>query len=215
MLSALAQHFLQWENFFRGLGVFGVIAFAIAIVLLQIFCLPLSPFGIMAGVFFGVANGFVAVELGTGLGAAINFLLSRYFVRERVARWLSSHEKFQLIDAAIGREGWKIVALLRFCPIPFGLANYSYGLTAVRFAPYMLATVFAIMPANFFFVWFGATSHNALAVLTGGVKATPGQTAFTVVGLVAFFLVLSYVGKIAHSAVTKPNPPAGASPELE
>ena len=149
MLSALSQYFLHWENFFRSLGFFGVLIFALMIVALQLFCLPLSPFGIMAGLFFGVANGFAAVELGTGLGAAINFLLSRYFLRERFAHWLSNHEKFQLIDAAIGREGWKIIALLRFCPIPFGLANYCYGLTAVRYLPYLLATVLAIIPANF------------------------------------------------------------------
>ena len=207
MLSALCQYFLHWETFFRSLGFFGVLIFALMIVVLQLFCLPLSPFGIMAGLFFGIANGFAAVEIGTGFGAAINFFLSRYFLRERFAHWLSGHEKFQLIDAAIGREGWKIIALLRFCPIPFGLANYSYGLTAVGFLPYLLATVCAIIPANFFFVWFGATSHDALAVLTGSAQATPGQAAFTVIGLVAFFLVLSYVAKIARGAIARGDQP--------
>lgn len=216
MLSALSQYFLQWETFFHGLGFLGVLAFALTIVLLQMFCLPLAPFGIMAGLFFGVANGFVAIELGTSLGAAINFLVSRHVMRERVARWLGSHEKFRLIDTAIGREGWKIIALLRFCPIPFGIANYSYGLTAVGFAPYMIATVFAIIPANLFFVWFGATSHDlALAVLTGGARATPNQAAFTAVGLVAFFIALTYVAKIARAAIARHEPVSGAAAENE
>ena len=210
MLSALSQYFLHWESFFHGLGFFGVLAFALTIVLLQIFCLPLAPFAIMGGLFFGAANGFIAIELGTGLGAAINFLLSRHILRAPVTRWLGSHEKFRLIDTAIGREGWKIIALLRFCPIPFGLANYSYGLTAVGFLPYMLATVFAIIPANFFFVWFGATSHDlALAVLTGHAKATPNQAVFTVVGLIAFFAALSYVAKVARAAIARHEPVAG------
>lgn len=210
MLSALSQYFLQWETFFRGLGILGVLAFALTLVLLQLFCLPLAPFGIMAGLFFGAANGFVAVELGTGVGAAINFLISRHVLRERVSRWLGTHEKFRLIDTAIGREGWKIIALLRFCPIPFGLANYSYGLTAVGFVPYMLATVFAIIPANFFFVWFGATSHDlALAVLTGQVKGTPNRAIFTIVGLVAFFVALTYVAKIARAAIARHEPTSG------
>jgi uncharacterized membrane protein YdjX (TVP38/TMEM64 family) len=208
MISELSQYFLHWETFFRGLGFLGVLAFALTIVVLQLFCLPLSPFGIMAGLFFGLANGFAAVEIGTGVGAAINFLISRHVLRERVARWLGTHEKFRLIDTAIGREGWKIVALLRFCPIPFGLANYSYGLTAVGFLPYMLATVCAIVPANFFFVWFGATSHDlALTVLTGGgVKAAPNHAIFTVVGLIAFFVALTYIGKIARSAIARHDP---------
>jgi uncharacterized membrane protein YdjX (TVP38/TMEM64 family) len=207
MLSALSQYFLHWESFFHSLGFLGVLAFALAIILLQLLCLPLSPFGIMAGLFFGVANGFIAVELGTALGAGCNFLLSRYTMRERVARWLSGHEKFRLIDRAIGQEGWKIIALLRFCPIPFGLANYSFGLTAVGFGPYMLATVFAIIPANFFFVWFGATSRDlALSLLAGQAKTTPNQTIFTVVGVVAFFLALTYVGKIAKAAIARHEP---------
>ena len=214
MISALSQYFLHWETFFHGLGIFGVLAFALTIVLLQVFCLPLAPFAIMAGLFFGAANGFVAIELGTGLGAAINFLLSRHILRAPVTRWLGAHEKFRLIDTAIGREGWKIIALLRFCPIPFGLANYSYGLTAVGFLPYMLATVFAIIPANFFFVWFGATSHDlALAVLTGGAKATPNQAILTVVGLIAFFVALSYVAKIARAAISRHEPAPVAAPE--
>jgi len=203
MLSALSQSFLQWQHFFQDLGIFGAVVFALSIFVLQIFCLPLSPFGIMAGLFFGVRNGFLAVQLGTFLGAAVNFLVSRYFLRERISRWLAGHEKFQLIDEAIGREGWKIVALLRFCPIPFGLANYSYGLTAVRYVPYLLASFFAIMAPNFFFVWFGATSQDALAVLTGQARVTSGQTAFTVIGLVAFFAVLTYVGRLARTAVAR------------
>lgn len=203
MLNAFSEHFLKWEHFFHSLGFIGVLAFATVLIVVGIFCLPLSPFGIMAGLFFGVGQGFVAVEIGTGACAAINFLLSRYFVRERVTRWLRGHEKFQLIDAAIGREGWKIVALLRFCPIPFGIANYSFGITAVRFVPYVSATVVAIIPANFFFVWFGATSRDALAVLSGTASATPGQAAFTIVGLVAFFAALTYVTRIARAAIAR------------
>jgi uncharacterized membrane protein YdjX (TVP38/TMEM64 family) len=203
MLHALRQTFLQSQDFFHGLGFFGVILFALTLVALQLVGLPLAPFAIMAGLFFQTAKGFAAVQLGTSLGAALNFLLARYLFRERVTRWLGHHEKFRLIDAAVGREGWKIIALLRLCPIPFGLANYSYGLTAVGFVPYLLATFFAIIPANFFFAWFGATSQDALGVLTGSAKAPPGQIVFTVVGLVAFFLVMRYVAKIAHTAIAR------------
>jgi uncharacterized membrane protein YdjX (TVP38/TMEM64 family) len=202
-MSAISQSFLHWENFFHSLGWLGLLIFALALVALQFFCLPLAPFAVIAGLFFGLPKGFAAVQLGTSLGAALNFLLARYFFRERVTRWLGTHEKFRLIDAAIGREGWKIITLLRLCPIPFGLANYSYALTAVGFLPYLLATVFAIVPANFFFVWFGATSHDALEAVTGGAKAPPGQMAFTVVGLVAFFVALTYVARIARAAIAR------------
>ena len=96
------------------------------------------------GFFVGALLGrYLGLMLGCALGASVNFLISRHLARERVARWLGSHEKFRLIDDAIGREGWKIVLLLRFVPIPFGLANYCYGLTPVRFWPYLAATCLA------------------------------------------------------------------------
>ena len=203
-MSAFSQQILQWERFFQDLGWGGVLVYAALIVGLQVFCAPLSPVAIAAGLIFGLGRGFVAVELGTVVGAALNFIAARYLMRERISRWLMRHEKFRLIDAAIGREGGKIVALLRFCPIPFGIANYSYGLTAVGFVPYMLATVLAIIPANFFFVWFGATSHDALAAATGAQSATPpGKIIFTIIGLIAFFAALTYVARIARAAVAK------------
>ena len=203
-MTALTQKILEWQSFFQGLGWLGVLTYALVIVAAQLLCAPLSPVAVAGGLIFGLGRGFAAITLGTGLGAVVNFLLSRHFARATIQRWLAHHEKFKLIDAAIGREGWKIIALLRFCPIPFGLANYCYGLTAVRFGPYLVATIFAVMPANFFFSWFGASSHDALAAVGGtGQAAQPGRWVFTVVGLVAFFCALTYVAKIARAAVQR------------
>ena len=203
-VNFLSVKILESQQFFQGLGWVGVFAYALVILIAQVFCLPLSPIAVAGGLIFGLGRGYAAITLGTGLGAVVNFFLSRYLARATVQRWLAHHEKFKLIDAAIGREGWKIVALLRFCPIPFGIANYSYGLTAVRFLPYWLATLVAIIPANFFFVWFGASSNDALAAVSGAGQATPpGKIIFTIVGLVAFFAALTYVTKIARAAVAR------------
>jgi uncharacterized membrane protein YdjX (TVP38/TMEM64 family) len=204
MVQAFSQKILESQQFFQQLGWLGVFAYALLIVAAQLFCLPLSPIAVAGGLIFGLGRGFVAITLGTALGAVVNFFISRYLARATVQRWLAHHEKFKLIDAAIGREGWKIIALLRFCPIPYGLANYSYGLTAVRFLPYWLATIFAVIPANFFFVWFGASSQDALATVSGAAQAAPpGKIIFTVVGLVSFFAALTYVTKIARAAVAR------------
>ncbi len=207
-MTALSQHLLQWQQTFQDLGLLGMAAYALLIIVLGIFCAPLSPFGIAAGVIFGLWRGFLTVEIATTLGAAANYLISRHFARDRVKRWLGEHEKFKLIDAAIGREGWKIIALLRFCPIPFGIANYSFGLTAVRFWPYLFATALAVIPANFFFVWFGASSHDALNAMGGHGATPPGKFIFTAIGLVAFFAALTYVTRIARAAIAKKDEPA-------
>ncbi len=203
-VNALSEKILESQQFFQGLGWLGVLAYAALIVVVQVVCLPLSPLAVAGGLIFGLGRGFAAITIGTGIGAVVNFLAARYLARGAVQRWLGHHEKFKLIDAAVGREGWKIVALLRFCPVPFGIANYSYGLTAVRFLPYWIATLFAIIPGNFFFTWFGASSHDALATVSGAGQAEPpGKMIFTVIGLVAFFCALTYVTKIARAAVAR------------
>jgi hypothetical protein len=72
----------------------------------------------------------------------------------------------------------------------------------------MVATVVAILPANFFFVWFGATSEDALEVLSGRSTVGTGKLVFAVIGLVAFFAVLTYVTRIARAAIAKKDEPA-------
>ena len=194
---------------FEQFGWLGVLAYALAVVLLQMVIVPLSPVALAAGAGFGFWKGFVAITLGTNTGAAINFLISRHLARNAVQRWLGHHEKFRLIDSAVAREGWKIIALLRFCPIPFGLANYAYGLTAIGFWPYFLATFFAIIPANCFFVWLGSSAQHGLAAAAGAEQARhPGEYVFLAVGLIAAFLVLRHITKLAKAAVAKADSPA-------
>ena len=211
MLHWLSNLVHSSHDKFARLGWLGVLAYAGLIVLLQMVAVPLAPFALGAGEVFGFWKGVITITVGTNAGAAINFLISRYIARNAVNRWLGHHEKFRLIDSAIGREGWKIIALLRLCPLPFGLANYAYGLTAVRFWPYCLATFVAIIPANCFFVWLGMSARQGLAAATGHAEQarTPGEWTLTAVGLIAFFFALRHITKLAKAAVAKADQPLG------
>lgn len=215
-MASLLQYLTSWQSTFQQLGWLGVFAFAGGIVALQMIFAPLAPVAIAAGAIFGFWGGVVAITVGTNVGAVINFLLSRYVARSAVTRYLAHHEKFRLIDAAIGREGGKIVAMLRLCPMPFGLANYCYGITAVRFWPYFFATFFAIIPANCFFVWIGASAKEGLAAATGaGHTRHPGEYVLLGGGLVAGFCVLSYITRLAKAAVAKGTPAAESTPAAQ
>ncbi len=213
ILQQLVAQLLEWQDTLQGYGWLGLAAFAVALVLLQMALIPLSIFAIAGGAIFGFGKAFVAITIGTNLGAVVNFLLSRYVARRSVSRYLAHHEKFRLIDAAIGREGGKIVALLRLCPLPFGLANYCYGLTSLRFWPYFIATFLAILPTNVFFVWLGASAQEGLVALTGTGRARhPGEYVLLGVGLVAAFCALAYITRVAKAAVAKGERPAAAAP---
>ena len=202
MLEHLVQFLERLQQSISGMGALGIFAFAGVFVLAQMFMVPCAPLGMAAGVFFGFGRGSLSLMLGCALGASVNFLISRHLVRERVARWLNKHEKFRLIDGAVAREGWKIVLLLRFVPIPFGLANYCYGLTPVRFWPYLAATCVAVILPNSLFVWIGTTLQGGLAALHGkGRPIHPMEYALIGVGIIAAVLALRYVAKVARNAV--------------
>ena len=203
-MASLTDILTQSQDKFQQLGWPGIFVYAGGIVVLQMVLSPVSPVAVAAGLIFGFRGGIAAVTLGTSVGAAVNFLVARYVARNAIARRFSHHEKFRLIDAAVGCEGGKIIALLRLCPIPFGIANYCFGLTAVRFWPYLIATFIATIPANSFFVWLGVSAHRGLAVVAGTQQPRhPGEYVLIGVGLIAGFLALRTITRVARNAIEK------------
>ncbi|HEX3445098.1 MAG TPA: VTT domain-containing protein, partial [Chthoniobacterales bacterium] len=111
------------------LGPMGIFLVALLLGIGSLIFLPASPFIIAGSAVFGFPLGLVGALTGIALGAAGGFCLSRWFLRKEISAHFRKHATFRAIDMAIEKEGWKIVILLRLCPIPFGLANYLYGLT--------------------------------------------------------------------------------------
>lgn len=155
---------MNWlENYLQNLGNMGaplVVVFVLSFAGLSLLGLPLIPFAVTGGILFGIVGGMTWVVAGSTLGAAAGFLVSRYMARGWVARLVNNNPKLALIDQAIHREGWKIIALLRMCPLPFGFSNYAYGLTKVSFWHYLGATAIGILPAEVVSVCLGAAGRK-------------------------------------------------------
>jgi uncharacterized membrane protein YdjX (TVP38/TMEM64 family) len=172
---AIASHFLPVVPILQNLcgwvgslGPFGVFLVALLLGIGSLFFLPASPFIIAGSAVFGFALGVPGALAGVALGAAGGFCLSRWFLRKEISAHLRRHSTFCAIDTAIEKEGWKIVILLRLCPIPFGLANYLYGLTAVRFRAYMIATMLGSLPSLLLFCQLGSAGKAGLDALSSG-----------------------------------------------
>src|SRR5438876_583979 len=209
----LAMKFLpvqQWLGSFNDwvaqMGAVGIFIFigvyAVATVLLA----PGAILTIGAGFAFGLWKGFLAVSAGSNLGAALAFLVARFIARERVAAIAQRNEKFREIDKAIGKQGAKLIFLLRLSPlIPFNLSNYFYGLTGVKFWPYVLASWIGMMPGTFLYVYIGTAGKAAVSAEAGGEAMKHGWQYWTFmsVGLAATIVVTIWVTKIARHAVRK------------
>lgn len=186
---------MHWlEVYLSGLGewgVFGGLIFLVSFVGLSLFGLPLVPFAVASGLLFGMAGGLAWMVAASTLGAAAGFCLSRYVARERFARMMHKYPQFEMIDQAIYREGWKIVGLLRICPIPFGISNYAYGLTKVRFRHYLLATCAGMLPGETVFVYLGAAGRSL-----GDVGGSPAVKALSWGGIGALAVAIFVARRI-------------------
>src|SRR5207302_8636583 len=134
----------QWLKSFNDwvgqMGVVGVFIFIGVYVLATVLLAPGSILTIGAGFAFGLWKGFLAVSVGATLGASLAFLVARFIARDKIDAIAKRNEKFKKVDNAIGKQGAKLIFLLRLSPaIPFNISNYFYGLTGVKFWPYVLA----------------------------------------------------------------------------
>src|SRR5204862_5248577 len=146
------------------------------------------------------------VSAGATLGASLAFLVARFVARDKIEAMARRNTKFQRIDNAIGRQGAKLVFLVRLSPvIPFNLSNYFYGLTAVKFWPYVLASWIGMMPGAFLYVYIGVAGKAAVSVAASSEIISRGwqYSTFTSVGLIATIIVTNWVTKIARDALRK------------
>jgi len=197
------RSFNDWVGQMGTAGIFIFIAvYAVATVLLA----PGLILTIGAGFAFGLWKGFLAVSAGSTLGAALAFLVARFAARDKIEAIAKGNEKFRKIDNAIGKQGAKLIFLLRLSPVvPFNLSNYFYGLTGVKFWPYVLASWIGMMPGTFLYVYIGTAGKAAIAAAAGGEAMKHGWQYWTLmgVGLLATIIVTIWVTKIARDALRK------------
>lgn len=194
------ESFNQW---LESLGWTGWFIYILAYIAATVLFIPGSVITLAAGFLFGIVWGTVAVSIGSVVGASIAFLISRYIARDQFAAKLESNAKFKSIDKAIGKQGGKIVLLLRLVPvIPFNLSNYLYGLTAVKFWHYVLASWIGMLPGTILYVYFGVVSKAGLEAAAGeGAEVSTGKYAAYAIGLIAAIIATIYVTKIARKAL--------------
>ncbi len=177
---------------------------AAAYVVACVFMLPGSVLTLGAGFLFGVVAGTITVSVGSTLGVCAAFLVGRTIARGWVERRVSGNPKFAAIDDAVGREGFKIVLLVRLSPIfPFNLQNYGFGLTKVAFWKYALASWIGMIPGTIMYVYFGAGLGSLARAAAGEVERRATQRVAFWVGLVIAIMVALFVARIAQRALKK------------
>ncbi len=198
-LGGYVPRFAGWVD---GLGIWGPLVFIAGYAVATVAFVPGSLLTLAAGAIFGLGKGTLLVFFGSAIGASGAFLIARYLARGAIERRLEGHPRFRSIDGAVGRQGRKIVFLLRLSPVfPYSLLNYGLGLTRVRFVDYLIACV-GMLPGTFLYVYYGK-ALGSLAAVAGGNQPDKGWADWALlgVGLVATVVVTTIITRIARRAL--------------
>jgi uncharacterized membrane protein YdjX (TVP38/TMEM64 family) len=205
--AAFVPRFADWV---KSLGVLAPIVFILGYAVATVAFIPGSLLTLAAGFIFGVLKGTIFTLIGATLGASAAFLVARYVARGAIERRIAGNPRFAAIDRAVGREGFKIVALLRLSPVfPFNLLNYSLGLTRVPFLQYFAASA-AMLPGTLLYVYYGAAAESLASALGGGAKKGPGGWVLFGFGLLATVVVTAFVTRLAGKALKQEIDPEEA-----
>ncbi|GAB6091416.1 TVP38/TMEM64 family protein [Spirochaeta dissipatitropha] len=197
--TAYLRSALEWIH---GIGLRGALLYILLYILITVLLVPGSILTVGSGAVFGVFWGTLLTSIGSTIGAAAAFLIGRFFLRDWVERKARENQRFQAVDEAIGREGGKIIFLLRMSPLmPFNLSNYLYSLSKVNFRSYILASWVGMFPGTLMYVYIGSLIENlSAAALEGRTRSTAEWTLYAA-GLVATVIVTIYITRVAQKAV--------------
>ncbi|MGD0624166.1 MAG: TVP38/TMEM64 family protein [Thermodesulfobacteriota bacterium] len=200
-VQELLKRVLRWV---ADLGAWGPFFYMVIYILACVFFIPGSILTLGAGVLFGVVKGSIIVSVAATVGATCAFLAGKYLARDWVAKKIRANPKFQAIDEAVAREGWKIVGLTRLSPVfPFNLLNYAYGLTRVSLRDYFFASWIGMMPATVMYVYIGSLAGEIAKIGGERYSRNSAEWALYILGLIATAAVTVYITRIARAALRK------------
>jgi len=134
-----------------------LLAMSIYIILTIVGCVVLAipgvTFAVFAGILFGPILGIFACLIATTLGAAMAFLVGRFFLKDMIKPML---EKNKILKKLLFSDNEKsdliILMITRMVPIfPYNLQNFAYGITDIGFWKYTIYTFVFMFPGVSFF----------------------------------------------------------------
>ena len=177
-----------------------VLTYTVATVLV----IPGTILTLAAGFIFGLPVGVLLVSAGSVSGAACAFIVGRFLARDWVTRRIAHLPSFSALDKATHHEGFLIVLLARLSPLfPFNLLNYAFGLTAVRFRDYVLASWIGMAPATVLYVYIGSVAKGLTELTRGDIQGGMAGRVLLVVGLIATLVLTVFITRKATATLAQ------------
>lgn len=203
-LLPVRETIVQFAESARGWGVAGVGVFFAAYVISTVALLPGSLLTLVAGFVYGPVWGLMLASPASVAGATAAFLLGRTVLREWASRRVGASPRAQAIDAAVARQGFTLVLLLRLSPVfPFNVLNYVLSLTRIRLGTYVLASFLGMLPGTALYVYLGSLAPAAAQLGPASTPSSAASTALYVAGFTATLAVVVLGTRLARRALTE------------
>lgn len=152
------------QNFIEQFGDYAPIIFLLLASILPIFLFPPGIFSVIGGLLFGFKLGAVLTIIAAIIYTNIMFLISRYFVRNKIENFLEKRLTLNQFNRIFGLNDNKLATFLiiyRLIPIlPNSIVSYSYGLTRISFKHYFMANLIGLIPGRLIWLNFGSKLNN-------------------------------------------------------
>lgn len=192
----------QLAGWARGTGALGVAIFALAYIASTVLGLPGSILTLAVGFAYGPVWGLAIASPASVAGATCAFLLGRTLLHDWAVRRVGQSARIRTIDAAVAREGFKLVLLLRLSPLfPFNVLNYALSLSRVSLPTYVAASFVGMLPGTAMYVYLGSLAPAAAELTAAGQGGGHARTALYAAGLVATIAVAIIGTRTARRAL--------------
>lgn len=189
-----------------GLGAWSAICYPLLFAGCNVLLLPGGVLCVGGGFFFGLWWGFLVVLLGNSIGAAISFAISRWLGGRWLKRQPAATPLLRFLKKTVERDARKIIFLTQLHPLfPTSLLNYLYGLTPIRFGPYMFWTTVGRAPGLFLYTYLGTLGQFGLNLALG--KTHPRVVEYWMWGgaFVVTVLLFILLTRVALNVVRESN----------
>ena len=187
----------------RSTGGAGVAIFVIAYIVSTVAFLPGSILTLAAGFAYGPVWGLAIASPASVAGATAAFLLGRTVLRGWAERRIGESPRVRAIDAAVARQGFTLVLLLRLSPLfPFNVLNYALSLSRVSLRTYVAASFIGMLPGTALYVYLGSLAPAAAEIASASQRGGAPRIALFAAGLVATVAVVVIGTRAAKRALT-------------
>ena len=145
----------QLQVWLQQMGIWAPIIYISLYTLGTLLILPSTPLNLTGGAIFGIWWGTLWTTVAAVVAAVVAFIFTRSIGRELIAKKLAG--RWEAIDAEIYHGGLFYMFAIRLLPIiPYGLVNFTAGLTSIRYRDYLTGTILGTVPGVLPFVMMGA-----------------------------------------------------------